>query len=253
MSEEAAFEVGRLFGPLTQIANTLTASQKDVFIRLPGLLGYWPMGIRDNAGNVPDHAGGGGFFTEVGTCPTGYDGNSFVHLGNGINYLTTVTSFGVTGLETWISSSIRGLTLGGWFMFDALPASAGGLLSKDAAAPNRGYYLAFGSGSVATFSMSATGAAQTFATSATATLSSWHFVVGRFIPSAEVAVFVDSDKTANATAVPAQCNVSTGNFEVGRFQSSDAFIQHGKSRDVFICAAALSDALIEEVRVTSTP
>lgn len=253
MGDRTAFEVGRLYPLLKTVADTLTASQKDVFVRLPGLLGYWPMGIRDGAGNVPDHAGGGGFFTEVGTVPTDYDGNSFVHLGNGINYLTTVTSFGVTGLETFVSSSIRGLTLGGWFMLDSLPANAGGLLAKDALAPNRGYYLAFGSAGVVTFSVSGAGSAQSFATSGATSLAAWHFVVGRFIPSNEVAVFVDGDKTANAVSIPAQCNVSTGNFEVGRFQSSDSFIQHGKVRDAFICAAALSDSLIEEIRATSAP
>ncbi len=253
MSKESAFEVGRLYVPLKTIADTLTASQKDVFVRLPGLLGYWPMGIRDSVGNVPDHAGGGGFFTEVGTVPTGYDGDSFVHLGNGTNYLTTVTSFGVTGLEAWISSSIRGLTIGGWFMIDSLPASAAGFISKDAAAPNRGYYLAVTSAGAVTFSMSATGAAQSFVTSPATSTGVWHFITGRFMPSAEVATFVDGDKTTNSTAIPAQCNVSTGNFEVGRFAQTNSFVLHGKTRDVFICAAALDDALIEEVRVTSTP
>jgi len=253
MSADTAFEVGRLYQPIRAIADVLTAAQEDVFVRLPGLLGYWPMGIRDNAGNVADHSGGGGFFTETGSCPTGYDGNSFVHLGNGVNYLTTVTTYGITGLETWISSSLRGLTLGGWFMMDTFNPSSGGLMSKDANTPNRGYYLAASSAGAITMSISGTGAAQSFITSPAATISQWHFIIGRFIPSNEVAVFIDGDKTTNSTAIPAQCNVSTGNFEIGRFNSNDVLIQHGKARDLFICAAALSDALIEQIRITSAP
>lgn len=253
MSEDTALEVGRLYVPLKQIADTLVTSQKDVFIRLPGLIAYWPMGIRDISGNVRDHSGAGSTLPEVGTCPVGYDGNAFSHLGNGTNYLQAGSGFGVTGLETWITGSLRGLTVGGWFMFDATPGTSGGLASKDNVAPNRGYYLALTSSLTLIFSVSATGAAQVFSTSAATGLSAWHFVVGRFLPSTEVAVFVDGDKSTNTTSVPAQCNVSTGAFEVGRFASLNSAILHGKARDVFVCAAALSDALIEQIRVTSVP
>lgn len=253
MGDRTAFEVGRLYPLLKTVADTLTASQKDVFVQLPGLLGYWPMGIRDNAGNVPDHAGGGGFFTEVGTCPTGYDGNSFVHLGDGVNYLTTSTSFGVTGLEAWISSSIRGLTVGGWFMIDASGAGDRGLVSKDGATPDRGYGLFTGSSDTIGFYMSGTGAALLVATGPVVTLGGWHFVVGRFIPSTEVAVITDGNKTVNVTAIPASIFVSTQAFEVGRFTADNTTIVHGKVRDLFICAAALSDALIEQIRATSVP
>lgn len=253
MSKESAFEVGRLYLQVKRIADTLTASQKDVFIQLPGLLAYYPMGIRFLTGAVAEHGGSGIQLLQTGVCPVGYDGNAFTHLGDGTNYLSASGVMGVTGLETWMSSSLRGLTAGGWFMFDSLPGTSGGLLSKDDVAPDRGYYLAFGSAGVVTFSISGTGAAQVFAASGAVNLGAWHFVVGRFDPSIEVAVFVDGDKVTNTTAVPAQCNVSTGNFEVGRFAQNDALIQHCKARDVFICAGALSDALIEEVRVTSVP
>lgn len=253
MSAEAAFEVGRLFAPLKQIADTLTATQKDVFVELPGLAGYYPMSVRNGSGHAVEHSGSGSHLLQTGTCPTGYDGNAFVQLGNGTNYLNVVTTYAITGTETWISSSLRGLTIGGWFMLDSVGGSSGGLVSKDAAPPNRGYFLVATTTPTITFAVSAAGGSGIGVTSASTTMAEWHFIVGRFTPATEVAVFVDGDKTVNVTAIPASANVSSGNFEVGRFSSLDANIQHCKARDVFICATALSDDLIETVRNSTRP
>jgi len=253
MSEETAFEVGRLYVPLKSIADTLVASQKDVFVRLPALVGYWPMGIRDNAGNVSDHAGGGGFFAETGVCPTGYDGDSFTHIGNGTNYLSASAAFGITGLETWVDSSIRGLTVGGWFMVDAGSGTARGIISKDGVSPQRGYGLTVDATNSVSFFMSGNGAAIFGVAGPAFPLLEWTFLVGRFIPSTEVAIFTNGDKATSTTAIPASQFVSSQALEIGRFLANNTRIVHGKARDVFICASALSDALIEEVRVTSVP
>lgn len=253
MGDRTAFEVGRLYPLLKTIADTLTASQKDVFVRLPGLLGYWPMSIRFPNGQAAEHAGTGFALSQTGLCPAGYDGNSFAHLGDGTNYLSSTASLGVTGLETYVTSSLRGLTLGGWFMIDASGVGDRGLVSKDGVTPNRGYGLFTGSADTIGFYMSNTGAALLVATGPAVTLGQWHFVVGRFTPSAEVAVIVDGNKTVNVTAIPASVFVSTQAFEVGRFTNDNSTIVHGKVRDLFICATALSDALIEQIRATSMP
>ncbi len=253
MSKESAFEVGRLYLPIKTIADTLTASREDVFVGLPGLIAYYPMGIRDISGNVRDHSGAGSTLPEVGTCAVGYDGNSFTHLGNGTNYLATGTGFGLTGLEAWISSSIRGLTVGAWFMIDSSPSPDSGLISKDGPPPNRGYGLIFTVGGTVLFFASGTGAATVNANSGAVSTGEWHFIVGRYIPSTEVAVFVDGDKTTTTAAIPASQFVSAQAFEIGRFFNDNTRITHGKVRDAFVCASALSDALIEETRVTSVP
>ena len=253
MSEDTAFEVGRLYKPIKAIADTLVASQKDIFVRLPGLVAYWPMGIRF-AGNAVEHGGAGFNLAQTGVCPTGYDGNSFAHIGNGTNFFWSSSSqLAVSGTETWISSSIRGLTLGGWFMADSTPTTNSGLITKDKDAPERGYGLLYTSSDEVQFFASGTGAATVLATSAEVGTGSWRFMVGRFIPSTEVAVFVDGDKVVNSTAIPAAVNGSAQDFEVGRYFNDNNRIVHGKSRDVFICASSLSDALIEEVRATSVP
>ncbi len=253
MSAGTAFEVGRLYAPIKAIADTLTAAQKDIFVRLPGLAGYYPMSIVSNTGAAAEHSQGGGVLIETGTVPLAYDGNAYRHTGNGTNYLAAVGVYGLTGAEAYISSSIRGFTVGGWFMIDTVPAGSSGLITRDGTVPQRGYALFWNSSNEARFLMSSTGSATKSVASPASTLSEWHFLVGRFIPSTEVAVFVDGDKTVNTTAIPASCNVSTENFQVGRGFASDASIVHAKCRDVFICRSALSDELIEEVRQSSVP
>jgi hypothetical protein len=188
-----------------------------------------------------------------GTCEAGYDGDAFRHLGNGVNYFYGSLDFGFTGLETYITASLRGFTIGGWFMFDATPAASGGMIGQDQIAPQRGYSLRYSSGGSVVFGMSGTGGAQFFATSQALALGAWHFCVGRFIPSTEVAVFANGDKTANTTAIPSSCFVSAGRFEIGRQVQTDANILHGKVRDAFMCRAALSDELIEQIRLSSVP
>ncbi len=253
MGLETAFEVGQMGLDIKRIADTLVASQKDVFVRLPGLLAYYPMGIRNASGLAIDHSNAGANLLQQGLCPTGYDGNSFAHLGDGTNYLYGSASNQITGLETYISSSLRGLTLGGWFMIDSAPAVAGGLLSRSDDTPDRGYFLVQTNSGEAWFVASGTGAAVVQVLSATYTIGVWRFIVGRFTPSTEVAVFVDGDKNTSTVAIPASLNVSAQAFEVGRYYNDNTRIVHGKARDVFVCAASLSDALIEEIRVTSVP
>lgn len=253
MSADTAFEVGRLYGPIKAIADTLTAAQKDIFIRLPGLAGYYPMSVVSNTGGASEHSQGGTPVVETGTVPLAFDGNSYRHVGNGTNYLSAVGVYGLTGIEAYISSSIRGFTIGGWFMVDTVPAQNGGLITKDAPAPERGYTLVWRNANNVGFFISGNGAATNSVISQVSTIAQWHFIVGRFTPSTEVAVFVDGDKTVDTTAIASQCNVSAQAFEVGRTFNDNNQVAHAKCRDVFICRSALSDELIEEVRQSSVP
>ena len=242
MGLETAFEVGRLYGPIKSIADVLTASQKDVFVRLPGLVAYWPMGIR-TLGDVVEHGGSGIILNETGVCPTGYDGVSpYAHLGNGTNYVHSANAIlGVTGTETFIETTLRGLTIGCWLQVDALPAVAGGILGKFGILTNYGYALIVEGGGEITNYISANGSALTYAQSAPVSVGEWIFVTGRFDPSTEVSVFVNGVKTVNTTAIPSSCNVSTQNFEMGRSGNSASRLLHSRTRDAFVCAAALSE------------
>ncbi len=253
MSKESAFEIGRLFLPIKMIADTLTASQKDVFVRLPGLVAYWPSGIRAS-GAIIDHSGGGNPLTMVGNGQVGYDGNAYAHLGGGTNYFWSPTaSLAPTGVEAWVEPSIRGMTIGCWFALDASPSTAAGILTKDGNAPQRGYSIWSSSGNVPAFNVSGTGGSSIGVNGSTFSLSTWTFLVGRFIPSTEIAIFTNGDKTVNTAAIPASLFGSSQAFELGRLFGNSANIVTGRIRDAFVCSAALSDQLIEEIRVTSVP
>lgn len=253
MSADTAFEIGRLYVPIKAIADTLTAAQKDIFVRLPGLVGYYPMGIRNQSGHAVEHSGASANLLQTGTCATGYDGNAFAHVGNGTNFLYGTNLYQITGLEAWITPSLRGLTLGGWFMIDALPASQSGLVTRHGPVTDYGYGLQVLSSGVVFAQVSGNGSSYVQVDSAIQATGQWIFAAMRFIPSTEAAVFVNADKTVNTTAVSASLNIASQAFEIGRAQGNNSFITHAKARDVFICASALSDALIEEIRVTSTP
>jgi len=253
MTLETAYEVGRLFAPLNTIASVLTASQKDIFIRLPGLAGYYPMSVVTNTGAAGEHSQGGTQLSETGVVPIAFDGNAYRHLGNGTNYLSAVGVYGLTGTETYIDVSLRGFSVGCWCMVDTVPAVSGAVLGRDGIASNRGYSVTFNSSQEFRFILSGTGGAAFPAVGLPTTLGVWHFIVGRFIPSAEIAIIVDGDKQTNTTAIPASCNVSTQAFEVGRSLNDDTRILHAKVRDLFICSVALTDAQIEELRISSTP
>jgi len=254
MSADTAFEVGRLFAPIKAIADTLTTGQKDVFVGLPGLLSYWPMGVRRESGIVADHSGSNLILGQTGVCPTGYDGNAYTHLGDGTNYVqSSYVAFGLTGAETFIDSSIRGLTLGGWFWIDAAPASFGGLISRSANTPNRSYEMRWQSSNTVRLVISGDGTAAPGVISGGANIGTWNFIVGRFVPSTSADVFVNGVKTTSTTSIPASLFVASATFEIGRAQNDNLYLLHCRARDVFICAASLSDALIEQVRVASSP
>lgn len=254
MSQEVAFEVGRLYAPVRAIADIIVAGHGAIFHELPALEGYYPMGMTDDdSGKATNHTGGANPLTQVGVVPVAFDGKAYRHLGDGTNYLSATGAYGMTGLETFVSSSIRGFTLGGWFMIDSLPGTADGLISRDGISPQRGYNLLYKSTGAFRFGMSGNGAAVFGVDSPSFPISVWTFAVGRFTPSTEIAVIVNGDKSILDVAIPASCNVSTQAFEVGRWGALDANIVHAKARDLFVCRSALSDEQIETLRQSSMP
>lgn len=254
MSLESAFEIGRLFDPINRMAATLVASQKDLFIRLPALRAYWPMSAANYLGQAVDHSNASVNLQRSGAPTYGFDGNAYVQLGIANDFLfDLIGELDFTGTEAWIDSGIQGLTVGCWVKVQTTPSTDSGLISKDAANPERGFLLWQSTTNIPGFQVSGAGITVIAVTGSTISLDTWHFIVGRFTPSTELAVFVDGDKAVYTTSIPSSVNISTQNFEVGRFLNDNNRIIEGRARDVFICAAALPDALIEEVRVTSLP
>lgn len=253
MSNES-IEIGRLWAPMNRIADAIVPRLREPFINLPGLRGYWPMSAVDFLGNAKDHSAGSSDLSRSGTPKFGYDGNGFVQTGNATDYLAgSVSAQTVTGVEVWMDPLIRGVTVGCWVNVSSTPASQAGMVSRQSGAGQRSFMLLWSSSDVAHFFVSNDGSATVSVASAAQGLSMWHFVVGRFTPSTEIAIFVDGIKSINTTSIPASLFVGTSPFEVGRINTTAAQILDGKIRDVFLCSSILSDELIEKIRISSLP
>ena len=254
MSYETAFEVGRLFLPLKTIADAVSPVERDPFIHLPALRAYWPMSIVRSTGAAEDHAGTSVGLLRQGGPLYGYDGNAYIELGISNGYMATASSaLNITGTEAWIASSLRGLTIGGWFWVDDATVDPGGLISKFGPSPQYGFSLTWTEVNQPRFMISGNGTTVVLVEYSVRLVSTWYFIVGRFTPSTEVAIFVNDDKVINTTTTPASINVSTQNFEVGRYFNNNANIVEGRARDVFVCTAALSDETLSSLYQATRP
>lgn len=254
MGYTTAIEVGRLYGPIKAIADSLTAGQQDLFIRLPGLRGYWPMSAVDNVGAARDHSGNGMKLNPTGTPVYGFDGDAYVESGSGTNYLTTPAPLPqVTGLEGWIETSTRGMTLGGWFNVRAVPSSSSGYVSLWGTAPQRSYSILWNTAGFTTFFASGDGTALVQVNQVLPSILTWVYIVARFTPGAEIALFVNRSKVTNTTSIPASLFPSSFQFEVGRYDNNNARILRCRHRDVFLCATSLDDDVIARIFSMSGP
>lgn len=253
MSADTALEVGRLYVQLKRIADVITVSREDAFVRLPGLRAYWPMGVRNSVGAASERSGNTLHALEVGAVPTGYDGDAYASVGTGVNYFGMAGALQVSGAETFIDASIRGLTVGCWFSLDVAPTLANGIVSKYGPSPQYGYVIWVAPSGTINFTLSGDGTTTVIVAGSVVAVGEWHFIAARFIPSTEVAVFIDGSKFTNTVGVPATAFNSSQQFEIGRYNNADSRIVDAKIRDVFLCASALTDEAMADIFAASTP
>jgi hypothetical protein len=227
------------------------------YLALPVLRAFWPMSSVDytTADRANDLSGQGYHLTDNNTVEFGYD--SLVPY---VDFFATNSEYlsradggaanwaDITGTETYVESAYRGLTFGGWFYFDgAAGASREYVIAKSAGAPQRGYYIrrdTAGGGGDLELAVSVDGTAETFVlTNVTAAVTTWMFLVGRFDPSVELALFVDSTKYTNVAAIPASLVDNTTSFTIGASGVPSLYMD-GRASMCFLCAAFLSDAII---------
>jgi len=219
------------------------------FLALPGLVGYWPMSsIQRSTGNAFDLSGQARTLTYNGN-PTYTVFNSVVPIinldGTG-DFLSRAdeTDLDILGTETIYAAAVRGLTLGGWFLFDTIGVDAG-LISKFGAAGQRSYMLEQRSSDTVQLRVSVDGTALIDVTSGVITTAQWYFIVGRFTPSTETAIWVNGVKTVNTTSIPASIFNSTSALQIGAFASANTV--DGRASLCFLSANALTDAVISSL------
>lgn len=225
------------------------------YMALPGLVGFWPMSsVQRSTGNAYDLSGQGRTLTYNGNPAYTYFNGlvPYIDLDGTGDYLSRAdeTDLDITGAETIYTTGAAGLTIGAWVWFDA----AGGTevaMSKWNPTGNQASYLLWKSnGELGSFDVSSNGSAATEIQGSSITSATFTFLVGRFTPSTELAVFVNSAKATNTVSIPASIFVSTAIFTIGG-RSDAASLVNGRVALAFLCANALGDDLISSLYQTS--
>lgn len=218
------------------------------FLALPGLRGFWPMSSINSAGIAMDQSGHGRTLSYTGNPTYSYSGLvPYIALDGTGDYLARADEAGldITGTEAFIASAVRGLTLGGWFYLNSLTPTVNALMTK-VASNNMSYMLAE-TGGVARFYISddgSTGAGHWVNVGGAAmTTGQWYFVVGRFAPSAELAVWVNGTQSTNTASIPASIYDGTATFTIGYDVVDSSYLQ-GRASLCFLCAALLSNDIV---------
>ncbi len=144
----------------------------------------------------------------------------------------------------------RGLTLGGWFWFNNAAAAQEVCIAKGNGAPAAtGYWLARQATGHPWFIVSDGAAFQGPFTSEVVGANQWVFLVGRFFPSTEVAIFVNGNKYTDVVGIPAATVNSALRLTIGAYDNAGvgALLMTGRASLCFLCAAMLSDAMIDSV------
>lgn len=227
------------------------------FQNLPGLVGFWPMSsVQRSTGQAYDLSGQARHLTYNGNAQyTIYnDIIPYINLDGTGDYLSRAdeTDLDIQGNETIYAAGVRGLTLGGWFWLDALTGGTvtRGFINKFlTTGSQRSYTLILTTATPqdgVRFAVSQTGSATLAGVNSVETLATgaWYFLVGRFVPSVSVDVYVNGSKTSETASIPSSVFASTAAFEIGRFNENSSAILAGRATLCFVCANALPDTLI---------
>ena len=230
------------------------------YLILPALRGLWVNGVGpstliSNAGALHDISG---LNNRLGQANNPlYDFENlipFLELDGSSQYFATSdatsnNSFDILGTEAYVGTP--GLTLGMWTKIDAVnPANQNTIMAKFETTGNQRSYQLFMAGGggtdVYSFQVSNNGSS-TSSVNSSVTITpatQWYLVIGRFVPSTSLDIFVNGTKSTNTTSIPASIFNSTANFTIGAINTPARYFD-GKLSVGFICASALSDSLID--------
>lgn len=231
--------------------NFSLANITSTFLAFPGLVGFWPMSSIDaaNNGDVFDISGNGRTLTNNNTVVASSDGLIPYCQFTAANteYLERADEAGldIIGNEAYIADN--GLTLGGWFYIDSDTGSNQGLIHKRlASTPNISYFLSFTTAEKVTFGVNSGAVGNTLTSDTVLPLEQWFYVVGRYIPSTSIAVYVlasTEEKKVLTSSIVATLANSTAALRIGARGDNTSYMD-GRASFCFLCASALSDTTI---------
>lgn len=166
---------------------------------------------------------------------------------DGINdYLYSASEPGrwdVTGAESFINAASRGLTLGGWFYLNAAGQNYALMTKGEGGDATTSYWLDISFG-LPRFLVSG-GIRLEGPSGVQVAASVWTWIVGRFTPSTEVALFVNQTKYVDTVGVPAALLDTAADFEIGSYNGGSGNFLAGKASLCFLCGSALGDGVVQ--------
>lgn len=213
---------------------------------LPELRAFWPMSaFTESPFNALDLGGGIRTVTNNGGVSRGIYNDLVPYADfDGTNDYFSRTA----AADTAISGA---MTLGGWLWLDSVAASQI-LMARYVAGSNQSYFLQYSAGVGARFGVSGNGTTDQAVASSNLTTGAWYHVVGRYMPSTEIAVFVNGAKTTNTTSIPASLFGGSAQFTIGALNGASQFLD-GRAALCFLGAAALSDNQILDLYYAARP
>lgn len=237
----------------------------DAFMSLPGLVGFWPLNGFSGTTLITDLSENELHLSIASGAAIGYDAGYAAipymafDSGGGVIGKADHALFDIIGTEVLLASDLRGLTLGGWFYFDAAPGSNtnGELVigKANAVSFNTAYEIRrrhAAVGGVIQFGIGEGTGFYTEESTLEAEEGRWWFLVGRFDPSSEVAVFMNGNKDAITISVPATLQNTSDAFTIGaRGGVADPVLGGLRAALCFLCASAVPDSYLDRLFMTS--
>lgn len=237
--------------------NNAWRSAKSAHLALPVLRAYWPMSsVNYTAANrAIDVSGQGNHLSDAGGGTNvlfGFDPAPRLalcaqYLGGANQYLTRADGGAgnwadILGTEAYVPNAQRGLTLGGWFYWTALPGAVQFLMAKDDVGANRQYQLVI----LATNQIQLAVRPGPVTVQSAATISAgWNHCVGRYDQNSQTLVIYLNGAQTNgvAGAAPAALADSAAPFTIGADGAGTNRFT-GYSDNNFLCACSINTSII---------
>lgn len=219
------------------------------FLVLLGLRGFWPFSSFNESGNAYDLSGQGRTLTmQNDPAYNYYNLAPYVDLDGSNDWFDRTDEVGldISGTEIFVTGTVQGLTIGGWFWTDTLGVTKGFAAKWNDSGVNQRAYLLYlqGSTNTARFAVSTDGTAIAAVTGASISASNWYFIVGRFTTSTDVEIFVNGTWYSLGSG-PATVFDSNADLNIGAYNNGQASTRlNGRASLCFLCAAALPDAVV---------
>ena len=213
-------------------------------LALPQLRGFWPFSSTNDVRTIIDQAGAGRHLQAVGS-PT------FSSTENNAPYGMTSGSG-----QAWVRATENGLnvvgalTFGLWFYTNDLTSNKYVMSKWTTSGDQRGWYMTVvPTSGLITFAGSSDGITQEIALvnfDSPVVVGGWTFAVARFIESVSASLFVNNISSIFTTSIPSTLFSNTAALMINGVNGGN-YLTNGGFAQAFLCAAALSDQVIEDM------